>query len=144
MVIEIIFTFLSTFLFLFLFWRKLKDDYAQNQIFTTGFYSLFGVALLSVIADNFIPNWWFWLSFLGAFVGVVIGIFRYRMRFFETLEAWVIASLSLIFLVYLYSYIYSFDTQIGLGLIVTVFLFVLFSYLDVHYKKFTWYKSGRS
>src|SRR3989344_2606669 len=95
MVLKIIFSFLAVILFLFLFWRRLKEDYTQNQIFTTAFYTLLGFSLGSIVSDNFAPDWWFWTSFLGGSLGIFVGTIRFNLRVFEALEAGILSSLIL-------------------------------------------------
>lgn len=143
MLIDIIFTFVAAVAYLFFFWKKLKEDYTQNQIFTTGFYCLSGVAFSSIMADNFAPNWWFWASLLGSFAGMVLGLLRFKLRFFETLEAWVIANIVIAFIVVLSEWVKTAHLAEGFALFVVGLLFFLFLFLDSHYKKFTWYKSGK-
>jgi hypothetical protein len=121
----------------------LREDYTRNQIFTTGFYSLFAMGCGNILADNFLPGWWFWLGFIGGFLGLSLGIWRFRLRFFETLEAYVISGLSLLFIISLAKVFekYSLESllfSVGILLFALVFLF-----FDKHYKRFTWYKSGR-
>ena len=66
MILNIIFSLTGIYVFLFLFWRKLKEDYSQNQIFTVGFYSIIGFAALNLLSQGYAPKWIFWLSSLGS------------------------------------------------------------------------------
>lgn len=86
-IIQIFFTAVAVILFLFNFWKKLKDDYTQNQIFTSGFYVLLGIGVGNIISVNFLPEWWFWASFSGGVLGLVIGILRFSLKIFETLDS---------------------------------------------------------
>lgn len=134
----------ATYVFLLLFWRRLKEDYTYNQILSTGFYTLFGIIVATIIADNFFSMWWFWSALVGAIFGLLIGIWRFNLRLFETLEAAILGLLPPVFLVYLY---YGLVERSIISLIassVVLVLFVGFFILDKHYKKFTWYKSGRA
>jgi len=141
--IKIFFTFLASLFFLFGIWNRLKEDYPAEKIFTLGFYTLLGIALGSILADNFFPSWWFWLSLLGAFVASVFGITRFKMRFFETIEALVYGLIILLLLVSLYQLIV-FEASIWTySFLFLAVMILIFHLLDRSYKKFSWYRSGR-
>jgi hypothetical protein len=143
MLVKILINFLGSLSFLFFFWRRLREDYSGTQIFTTAFYILIGVFLFFAISFNFISPWWFWLSLLGGFLGLILGIFRYKLRFFEVLETFLTAFFPWLTLIFLS------DSILKLNLISLVFsvlilgLIGVFYYLDDHYKGFVWYRSGR-
>ncbi|OGM22906.1 hypothetical protein A2865_00620 [Candidatus Woesebacteria bacterium RIFCSPHIGHO2_01_FULL_39_17] len=143
MVLKIIFSFLAVILFLFLFWRRLKEDYTQNQIFTTAFYTLLGFSLGSIVSDNFAPDWWFWTSFLGGSLGIFVGTIRFNLRVFEALEAGILSSLILYGFVFFYNWINTNKVTSGLGALATSVLLIIFVFLDRRYKTFSWYKSGK-
>jgi hypothetical protein len=142
-ILDIVQTLASSLLFLFIFWERLKEDYTQNQIFTTGFYVLFGIGCGNIIADNFWVDWWFWSGLVGGVIGLLLGIRRFRLRIFESLEAFVISCLSLFFVITSTNLIFEYSKEslfLVSGLAVFIIIFLM---LDKHYKKFTWYKSGR-
>jgi hypothetical protein len=139
-----ILTITATYLFLLLFWRRLKEDYTYSQILSTGFYALFGAAVGSIIADNFFSAWWFWAAFAGAFLGLSAGIWRFNLRTFETMEAAILGFLPVTTLVCLYYGLMESSIPALVSASVVFLLFVGFFILDKHYKKFTWYKSGRA
>lgn len=143
MILRIIFSIISSLVFLFFFWRKLKEDYTQNQLFSVAFYSLFGILVFSLIGSYLAPEWVFWLSMLGSFIGFIIGVGKYHFRFLEALEAWVLGNLWIILALYIYEFIIRFNFSEAVGVLFLIFIIFLFLMLDKHYKKFTWYKSGR-
>ncbi|KKQ51689.1 MAG: hypothetical protein UT19_C0012G0009 [Candidatus Woesebacteria bacterium GW2011_GWB1_39_10b] len=134
---------MAVILFLFLFWRRLKEDYTQNQIFTTAFYTLLGFSLGSIVSDNFAPDWWFWTSFLGGSLGIFVGTIRFNLRVFEALEAGILSSLILYGFVFFYNWINTNKVTSGLGALATSVLLIIFVFLDRRYKTFSWYKSGK-
>ena len=143
MVLDFLITLFSSLLFLFVFWMRLREDYSQNQIFTTGFYILLGIGCGNIIARNFIEAWWFWTGLAGGTLGLIFGIRHFHLRFFETVEAFVIAGLALFFSTALSELIGEYSSaSLSLTLGIAIFI-ALFWFLDVHYKKFSWYKSGR-
>ena len=115
---NIFFNILAAVVFLFIFWKKLKEDYIPNQIFSAAFSAILGVLLANILIFNFFPSWWFWASLIGFCAGLTISIYRFKLRFFEVLDSSVISALP--------------------WLLIPIYLFS-----DAHYRKFTWYKSGR-
>ena len=102
LVLKILLTAISTLLFLYILWKKLKDDYANYVIFTCGFYCIFAIAIGSLISINFFPEWWFWVSFGSGFLGILAGVIRYHLRFFETVDAAALGGLILLLTFFLY------------------------------------------
>ncbi len=143
MILKTIFSLLAALSFLFFFWRKLREDYTQNQVFNVGFYSLLGIFVFSIFSNYYFPVYMFWLSFLGAIVGLVVGINRFHFRLFESLEAWISGNISVLFFFYIYESVIKFDLFNAYAALFSAFLIFLFLFLDKHYKKFNWYKSGR-
>lgn len=129
--------------FLFIFWKRLKEDYASAMIFATSFYVILGIIAGQIIAGKFFPVWWFWFDLLGICLGLVFGILRFKLRIFETLEASVISLLPWLSLVFLKDSIKNSIMVSFFAFLVITFLIFLFMIFDRHYKKFTWYKSGR-
>lgn len=142
-VIQVFFTAIAVSLFLFNFWKKLKDDYTQNQIFTTGFYILLGLGVGNIISNSFLPVWWFWMSLAGGLVGLMIGFFRFSLRIIETLDAAIGAGLNLFAIALLANWYFGKSTYALIGFAFTLLFIFFYKLLDKHYKKFTWYKSGR-
>ncbi len=143
MITNLIVAFPGLILFLFIFWKKLKEDYLSDYIFFTGFYALFGIFVGSLLSIKILPDWWFWQVSVFSMVGLFIGIFRFKLRTYEVLEAYVISILpwmSVFFLAdsILKSNIYSFS-----GFFIFTLLIGLYYFLDTNYKNFSWYASGR-
>lgn len=136
-------TILGVLSFLFIFWKRLKEDYASSMVFTTSFYVLIGLVIGEVVAGRFFPVWWFWLDLLGISLGLGLGIFRFRLRNFETVEAVVISFLPWLSLVFLRDAIESNSLHSGVGFLIVLVFVAIFILLDKHYKRFTWYKSGK-
>lgn len=142
-IIDILITLFSALFFLYIYWSRLKEDYTQNQIFTSGIYILIGIGAGRILANNFFDAWWFWAAFAGGLIGFIIGISRIHMKIIETLEAYVISVLALYLIVALSALIKTYSPE-TLVLFLGIALFIgLFLFLDRHYKKFTWYKSGK-
>jgi len=140
--IEVIITFIGVFIFLFVFWKRLKEDYITNQVFSVATLVLIGIGIANIISRFYFNGWWFWMAFTGSFIGVIAGIIKYRLRFFEVVEAFVIALLPWLGLTFL---ALAFNTEVKTVIFtgIIVLLIIIFGFLDSRYKTFTWYRSGR-
>jgi hypothetical protein len=143
MLAGILLNILGVIIFLFLFWRRLKEDYTQSAIFTTSAYMLLGIAAASFLTKRFFPSAWFWASFLAIVLGLSGGLLRYRMRVFETIDAAAVSLMSWLALIFLLDSINNSSLASLIGSLVILVLIILFFVFDRHYKRFSWYKSGR-
>lgn len=115
--------------FLFFYWLRLREDYTKEQIFSTGFYIVLGVVggfLISLVLK--LPIISFWMIFVGFLLGLTLGTYRFKLKFYESLEA---AALGMFFW-----------GVFGGNLPMLIFIPV-FYFLSGSYKRFTWYKSGK-
>jgi hypothetical protein len=142
-ILNISFVFLGSLLFLFLFWRRLKEDYVDEIIFTTAFSILLGSAVGLVFSINYYHDWWFWFGFLGSLLGLCWGIYRFKLKVFEAIEAFVAGCLPLYGLVMLVDWVRRANAYSGIGFFIVLALFALFLFLGRHYKNFHWYRSGK-
>lgn len=143
MFFSIIFNALGVLLFLFLLWKKLREDYPSNQIFTVGIFSLLGLLIFNIPSNSFIPEWWFFATFAGSFLGLLIGVLKYKLRFYETYEAYVASILPITSFMFLVDSVRVRSIVSFIYFVFTVVLMGVFYIFDKHYKKFTWYRSGR-
>jgi len=130
-------------LYLFFFWKRLKDDYIRNQIFTTAFYGLAFLGIGYFMSLYTLWNLRFWLSLGGAVLGFALGIFRYRLKILEVFEGAVLGLLAIFALVMVGELIITKDIIYLFSFAVLLLLIILFHLLDKYYKGFAWYKSGR-
>src|SRR3989344_6756046 len=142
-ILEILFGTIAVTIFLYIFWKQLREDYISNQIFSTAFYLLIGMSVGALIADNFYAALSFWLIIVGLIIGFWMASVRYRMRFYETTEAAISGLLVILTLYHLYQLIIQRSIYNAVWLGITLVLLMLHSYLRRHYKKFAWYKSGK-
>jgi len=130
-------------IFLFFLWRRLKEDYSSEVIFSLAFFIIAGIILGYLLSLKFFPSWWFWFEGFGAFLGFSLGIVRYNLRFFETFEAGFVGILPWLALYFLQGLVRRPDFVRAFLFISNLALLFIFDYLDKRYKSFTWYKSGR-
>jgi hypothetical protein len=133
----------GVFIYLFIFWRKLKEDYVSNQIFTTGILSILFGLLAYFISARFLPMWWFWLTLIGFTGGLSLGIIKYHMRGYETAEAAGVAILPFYFLIFITDSIINQSIYSFLYAMTVVMAGVIYLILNSKYKEFSWYASGR-
>jgi hypothetical protein len=140
----IILNLIGALLALFFFWRKLKDDYIGNQIFSIWFLALIDFIFFYFLAKLFFPKLIFWAPFLTSFALLLLTSKKNGMRTYESLEAAVISYLTW-FLFFSVGLLYSLRNLQALVLALTNLVAVVgFFVTDAHYKKITWYKSGRT
>jgi len=90
---SILSTFAGAVIFLFIFWKRLKEDYASEIVFSVSFYIFIGIFIGWLVSSNFLREWFLWVNFVGAIVGLYFGILRFRIKFFESFESLIIAGL---------------------------------------------------
>lgn len=134
---------LGCLIFLFIFWKRLKEDYAAEIVFKSATYILTGILVAWSVAVKFFPEWFLWMEFFGAIVGLGLSYRFLRVRFYETLEAFVIASLPWVSLTLLKSSVVNSSLSSFIAFLVTLIMIFVYYFLDYHYKEFTWYKSGK-
>jgi hypothetical protein len=130
-------------IFLFLFWRRLREDYAAEIIFNAATYILIGIGIGLVFSFRFFPIWFFWASITGGLIGLSLTILKFKLKFYETLEAFIIASLPWLSLIFLKDSVVKSSLSSFLAFLATLITVFLSYFFDTEYKKFNWYKSGR-
>lgn len=143
MIVNSLVTITGIILFLFLFWRRLKEDYSSNTVFSSAFFVLLGVSVGYLISVYFFPRWFFWFEAFGAFLGISYGIVKYNTRFFETYEALFISFMPWLTLFYIAELIKKPSWAIAVVAFINFALILLFDFISVKYKSFSWYKSGK-
>ena len=136
-------TILGILIFLFIFWKRLRDDYASEIIFKSAGYIILGFFVGYFFAIRFFPVWFFWTSFIGGIIGFQFAILQFKVKFFETLEAYIMASLPWLGLIFLIDSVTASSLSSFIGFIGILIMVFLSYYLDTQYKRFNWYKSGR-
>ena len=130
-------------MFLFLFWRQLKDDYPHQTIFTSSFYVLLGITVFYFLSINYREEWWFWFSGAGALIGFLISVLRFDLKITETLDATLLAINTLVIASYFYLGSIAGNIHLYFFALFHLALYILFWYLNENYKKFSWYRSGK-
>ena len=130
-------------LFLFIFWKRLKEDYLPDQIFATATFSIVGITVGALMAKYLLPGWWFWFIAAFSFFGLSIGILKYKFRFHEVFEAGFIGLMPWLSAIFLFDSVRTISVMSFLSFVVIILLLGLYYYLDTHYKNFSWYLSGR-
>lgn len=135
---------LGVLIFLFLFWKKLKEDYASQIIFSSAFLVLSGAVLGFIVSWQLFPSYFFWAWILGSGIGLTIAILRFKIRVFESFEACVLGFLPLFSLVFLRDSVMNTSLTSFFAFLVVLFLIFIYFVLNANYRKFSWYKSGRA
>lgn len=134
---------IGTLISLFIFWKRLKEDYASEIVFRSAFYILLSTGIAFFAVFRFSPEWFLWTELIGVIAGLALSVYVLRMRFYETLEAAVISLLPTVALMFLKDSVFR-SSFISFAAFLTSLIFIfVFYYLDLHYKTFSWYRSGK-
>lgn len=124
------------------------------MIFSSAFY-MTGAILLSLLlsftilkryshpAVGSMENLWFWFALVFYTISLFLAIYRFQMRFFETIEASAVGILLWFTVVFVSFSLSHPSTSSLLSSLYLVLLPLLFIYLDKKYKNISWYKSGK-
>jgi len=134
---------LGVIVFLFIFWKRLNEDYSSEVIFQTAFSVLAGIFVALLLTNKFLPGAFFWTGSVGGLIGLLLAIFRFKVKFFESFEAFIISVLPWLGFVFLKDSVFNSSLSSFLGFIVILIMVFISYWLDSHYKNFTWFKSGR-
>ncbi len=137
----------GAYLFLFVFWRRLKEDYSGSLILHSGtifvLLTLLGAVAARILSSFLSPSaiflpsgLWFWGACVGFLLAFAISTRKLKLKAVESFEAAGIASLYSLLIAFLLNY----SWQLFL---VTAFSLVIFNFLERTYRNFHWYKSGR-
>lgn len=145
--------FLGVISYLYFYWNRLKEDYTSNLIFSSAFFVLIGILIFyltgrflilpNVDVMGFNSGVLFWLSIFGSILGLSLGVWKYKLRFFETLEAYGVGLLYLVLSVFVSDTFINSSVPSLIASTVVSLLLTLFYFLETRYKNFSWYRSGR-
>jgi len=134
---------LGILIFLFIFWKRLREDYSSEIIFKTAFDILAGILIGFLFSLKFNQIGFFWPVFIGSCLGLGLALFGLKIKFYETFEAFIISTFPWMGFIFLLDSIKHSSLSSFLAFIaILIFVFISY-YLDTHYKNFTWYKSGK-
>jgi hypothetical protein len=143
MILEVLFNVGGVFVFIFLFWRKLKEDYISAQIFSSAIIILLGISIAFLISKLYFPQAWFWMAFFGFIAGFLLSAKRSGLRIYEAFETALISVLPWLSFLFLIDSINNTSWYSLVGFLITLGAIFLYIFLNSKYKYFSWYKSGR-
>ncbi len=134
---------LGILVFLFLFWKRQKEDFSSEIIFKLAFHILIGIGIGFLISFYLSKAFWLWLSFAGGVAGMLAAIYRLKTRFHEIFEAFIIGVLPWLSFIFLLDSVIHSSLSSFLGFLGILIVIFVSYWLDAHYKDFNWYKSGK-
>lgn len=134
---------LGVFVFLFIFWKRQKEDFSSEIIFKSAFYILTGIGAGYLTSYYFLKDYWLWLAFIGGSAGMLIANWQLRTKFHEAFEAFIVSSLPWLGITFLLDSVVHSSLSSFLGFIVILIIIFVSYWLDANYKAFGWYRSGR-
>lgn len=138
-----LFASLGVFVFSFNLWRRLKEDYPVDEIFSFTLGVLLAGLLTFFVATNLLPHYSFWVSLLAGAGSGIYFMRRFSFRFFEVVDAlapsylWLSLFLSLALLSGEEMLLHLAGGAISLAGIFA------YSLAAPRYRSFTWYPSGK-
>ncbi len=132
--------------FSFSIWRRLKEDYSPEQIFSSTILALLGGLLGFIIFDRWLPQFVFW-GFLVGFV--LFGLYAISKINLKLYEAWDAAALGLSWLSLFFHLGLLLKNGFGekfsraLEVLPAIVAIVLFYVYLKNYRRFSWYPSGK-
>ena len=148
-ILKILVLVLAVVISFFMVWRRLREDYQDDQIFALSLGvvsgSLTGFILASLV--TFI-DLRFWMAVLGGFVSGFFIVKKLGMRYFEILEAgtptlfvYLIFLNSTSFLIALTANLFSW--HVVAKLLILILSLLMFFYFAKYFRRFLWYPSGK-
>lgn len=129
--------------FLYIFWKRLKEDYSSDIVFQTAGTILLAMGAGLLVSKLFLPVWFFWISLAGSFLGMGLMIVKLKLRFYEIFESFILAVMPAISLMFFKDSIINSSLNSFLAFVGSLVLIFLAYYIDLNYKSFSWYKSGK-
>jgi hypothetical protein len=130
-------------IFLFLFWKKLKDDHVPEIIFSAAYLIIGAIAVSYFVSLKFFPDWFFWSEVVAISAAFAFSVYKFRMSLYETLDALVISILPWFSLTFLKDSVVNSSLTSFIGFIVILIFIFIYYFLESRYKRFTWYRSGK-
>ena len=133
----------GVFVFLYIYWKRLKEDYSSERIFNSALVLLLGALTGILITNYFFKDYWFWITILTISLSQTFVVLKLKLKFFECLDALIVSLLPWLSLFFLSKSILTSSLSSFLVFWVSLTSIFLFFLLDNFYRAFSWYKSGR-
>jgi hypothetical protein len=139
---EIVLIVFCFFIFCFVFWRELKEDYIPSQIFSTALTIGFLFLVAYTLTSYFLKQYRFWFLVFSVILGYIIGSKRTGLKYYEGYDNMVLGALiSLVASAVILIKHWGIDWILFYASVVlSLSVFVL---IKKNYKAFIWYKSGK-
>lgn len=129
--------------FSFILWKRLREDYPPEPVFSVTLV-LLGVGLLAASFLGAVGDFSFWIGTLLLSVAGFYTIKKLGFKFFEFVDAVVPAFFLLSFFVSLASVVKNPTNPVLLAQVaVPLFSLVVYNFFIARYRQFSWYPSGK-
>ena len=126
--------FLGAVIFLFILWKKLKEDSSSEVIFSLGFLIIFAILL----TQNYL-----WLQVFLVFLISGIVVWRFKMRINEVFDALIVSFLPWLSLEFLKRSVINSSLESFIEFIAILIIISIYYLIDANYKRFIWYRYGK-
>ena len=126
---------LGIILFLFLLWKRLKEDYSYEKIFNFAVLILTGLLIGFLVSKKILPSYWFFIEIIGIAIGFTIGVIKLKFKFIEAFDGVVIGLLPWVTLFFLSDSIKNSALSSFLAFWVSLTCIFLFFLTESHYRR---------
>lgn len=144
--LSLVLSFVGILLFSFVIWKRLREDYTNDQIYLLSF-ALFICALgARWIASNWFIGFEVWFVVVACAGALNYLLKRLGIKFFEFVDALAPATFYFLFFWYLGKLVLGGKDQlliIGPQVLLSFAMLFIYQFLLSRYRKFSWYPSGK-
>lgn len=134
---------LGVFIFMFIYWKKLKDEYSSEIVFSSVFTYILFLLIFLFVSYRTSFEYWFWFTFAALpATGLFLKLKR-KMSLYELLDAFAIAVIPWLVLLFTAEIIITGRVLNLVWAILFCLIAILYKYLESRYKLISWYKSGK-
>ena len=134
MLVNLLVSFFGIIISLFIFWKRLREDYSGEIIFNSIFIVFISLFTAHLVSLRFFPVWFFWADFLAVLIGLTIAVYKNKIRFYESLETLTFSLTPLLSLFFLQDAVKNSSLFSFVAFTVMLLLIFVFYYIDTHYK----------
>lgn len=128
---------------IYLYWKRLKEDYSAEKIFDSGLGVLSFTLLVYFGSYHFLNQFWFGLTTLCFLLALFIVSNRVKIKYNEILDASLVLVFPLLSSFFFVDSIRRSSLSSFIAFWILLVLIFFFYFLNTLYRSFSWYKSGK-
>lgn len=128
---------------IYLYWKRLKEDYSAEKIFDSGLGILFFTLFVFFGSFHFLNQYWFGLTTISFVVILFLISNRVKIKYNEILDASLVLVFPLLSSFFFVDSVRRSSLSSFIAFWVLLVLIFFFYFLNTLYRSFSWYKSGK-